>query len=163
MSNKLIAKIKEQAGKDWPVRIYAERVLNGRSRSYKMEIPERENSPLIQHTMLGIEMKVGRLRFSCPDIATARYLSIFARIGCDEIAIPYDITKISDIADELEAGWQATLLMLNKEMVNEDPKRIRSARTSLLKVMRTDIRELGAGDTMPSFIVSTRRNSGGQN
>jgi hypothetical protein len=28
-----------------------------------------------------------------PDLATARYLAIFARVGCQAVAVPYDITK----------------------------------------------------------------------
>jgi hypothetical protein len=52
-----------------------------------------------------IELKVGRQRMLCPDLATARYLAVFARLGAKAIAIPYDITKISQIADELESSW----------------------------------------------------------
>ena len=64
-------------------------------------------TPPVGHSwggMLGIELKVANRRLLCPDLATARYLSVFARLGCDVIAVPYDITQISRIADELESG-----------------------------------------------------------
>ena len=66
----------------------------------------RENQAEIQYTLLGIELKVGKRRFACPDLATARYMRVFARIGCREFAVPYDITQISAAADELETSWQ---------------------------------------------------------
>ena len=43
------------------------------------------------------------------------YLQVFARIGCQEVAIPYDITKISTIADDLESSWQKILLLFESE------------------------------------------------
>ncbi|MCV4796433.1 hypothetical protein OFB84_31390, partial [Escherichia coli] len=83
------------------------------TRRFRFTIPNRENRPEILHTLLGIELKVGRRRFSCPDLATARYLRVFARIGCDDIAIPYDISRLSAIADDLETAWQKTNLLMN--------------------------------------------------
>src|SRR5678815_3050191 len=92
--------------------IYAEKIRTLRTRSYSLEIPERENDVGILHTLLGIELKVGRRRFASPDLATARYMRVFARLGCREFAVPYDITKISTLADELETSWQRGLLLL---------------------------------------------------
>ncbi len=70
---------------------------------------------VIQHTLLGVELKLGRKRLLCPDLATARYLSVFARIGCQDVAVPYDITKISHLADELESSWYRMLLLADQE------------------------------------------------
>src|SRR5688500_20172485 len=75
-------------------------------------MPARQNEAQILHTLLGIELKVGRRRFECPDLATARYMRVFARLGCRDFAIPYDITTISTLADELETAWQRTMLIL---------------------------------------------------
>jgi hypothetical protein len=91
--------------------IYREKVRSQRTRAFEMAIPARENVAEILFTLLGIELKVGKLRIACPDLATARYLSVFARLGCREIAIPYDITRISVLADELEVALQKTLLV----------------------------------------------------
>src|SRR5213083_2899359 len=109
------AEIRAELGNDWLPTIYSAKVRSQRTRSYKLDIARRQNTPQIQYTLLGIELKVGRKRFACPDLATARYLRVFARLGCSEFAIPYDITRISGVADELETSWQRILLVLEKE------------------------------------------------
>ncbi|MEP6900767.1 MAG: hypothetical protein ABJA66_03395, partial [Actinomycetota bacterium] len=110
-----------------------------------------------QHTLLGIELKIGNKRFSCPDLSTARYLQVFARIGCQEVAIPYDITKISMLADELEIAWHKTLLFfeeLTKSKIASAKGRMRSG---LIKEIRMEIEEIGAGSLMPEFRQSTKQ------
>ena len=106
--------IKQQMGDKWLPHIYTQRVLRVRTRPYKFAKPVPTTRPTIQHTLLGIELKVGRQRLLCPDLATARYLSVFARAGCPEVAIPYDITKISHLADELESSWCRMLLLVDQ-------------------------------------------------
>jgi hypothetical protein len=133
----------------WIPEIYREHVRSKRTRSFSMNIPERENSPEIMHTLLGIELKVGRQRIATPDLATARYLCVFARLGCREIAIPYDISKISGIADLLETGWQRMNLLLKGTTTR--------TRNLAIKSVRGEIAEIGAGDTMPEFNTETRQ------
>jgi hypothetical protein len=65
------------------------------------------------HTLFGIELLVGKRRLICPDLATARYLSVFARLGCQQVAVPYDITRISRIADQLESAWHQMMLLVD--------------------------------------------------
>src|SRR5678816_4874272 len=101
--------IHDQLGDAWLTQIYR-RILKLRTRSYHFEIARKSNQISIQHTLLGVELKVGRRRLSCPDLATARYLSVFARAGCNHVAVPYDITNISHLADELESSWFRMLL-----------------------------------------------------
>jgi hypothetical protein len=98
---------------------------------------------------LGIELKIAKRRIACPDLATARYLRVFARIGCRKIAVPYDISRISLLADELETAWQNTLLLLGDTSAR--------ARSNLIKSMRTEINEIGPGNAMPEFRQSTRQ------
>ncbi|MDQ5836441.1 MAG: hypothetical protein M3379_06630, partial [Acidobacteriota bacterium] len=113
----LVSEVRERAREEWPPRIYRERVLAMRTRSHtvpatlKSGKSARSDGVEILHTLLGIELKVGRRRISCPDLATARYLSVFARAGVAEVAVPYDITKISRLADDLESAWQRMLLL----------------------------------------------------
>ncbi|HXF42223.1 MAG TPA: hypothetical protein VNK26_00650 [Pyrinomonadaceae bacterium] len=143
----------EQIRKDftdnWISEIYLKRVRQGRTRRITLPVPQKENKATILHTLLGIDLKVGRSRIFCPDLATARYLSVFARIGCREVAVPYDITKISLIADELETSWQRLLLILNNH-----PPRIR---TKIISGLRAEIEKIGPGDLMPEFNTPTRR------
>jgi len=150
------AEIRAESGDEWLPAIYSGKVRSQRTRSYKLDIPKRENAPEIQYTLLGIELKVGRKRFACPDLATARYLRVFARLGCREFAIPYDISTISGFADELETSWQRSLVLLEK-LVPTDL--LPSARATLVKTMRDEIKAIGPGEPMPLFDRETRRRS----
>ena len=98
-------------GETWLPSIYRQRILKLRTRSYEFPSLARNSEPEIQHTLLGIELKVGRKRMLCPDLATARYLAVFALSNCKAIAIPYDITEISQVADELESSWHRMMLL----------------------------------------------------
>lgn len=114
----IAAQIKQQLGDKWLPHIYAQRVLRLRTRPYTFTKPQPTGRITIQHTLLGIELKIGRQRLLCPDLATARYLSVFARAGCQNVAIPYDITKISHLADELESSWFRMLLLVDQYAQN---------------------------------------------
>ncbi len=151
------AEIKIQLGTEWLSEIYRAKVRTQRTRAYRLELPEKENRAVIQHTLLGIELKVGNQRLACPDLSTARYLQIFARLGCREVAVPYDITKISTLADELESAWQKILLLLE----NSDDETTAAVkgrrRANLIKEMRLEIEEIGAGSLIPEFRQSTKQ------
>jgi hypothetical protein len=121
-----------------------------------MPIPGRENEAEILHTLLGIELKVGKRRIACPDLATARYLRVFARLGCGTVAIPYDITKVSPLADELEVAWQRLKLLIEAE-VGHNPAAASRLRSLLVKMVRGAIGAIGAGEVMPEFKQSTRQ------
>ncbi len=140
--------IRLQLGNEWLPDLYRSRIRSGRTRRFRFTIPNRENRPEILHTLLGIELKVGRRRFSCPDLATARYLRVFARIGCDDIAIPYDISRLSAIADDLETAWQKTNLLMNGLSAAQ--------RRKIINLIREEIREIGPGDEIPEFNTKTR-------
>lgn len=138
----------------WLPAIYRDRVRTQRTRSISVEVPKRENRAEIQYTLLGIELKVGRRRFSCPDLATARYIRVFARLGCRDFAIPYDITQISGVADELETAWQRSLLLF-EELSNGDAAAV--SRSALVKTMRDEIAAIGPGEPMPIFDRETKQ------
>src|SRR5436305_11800182 len=153
----LAADIKNQLGEEWPARIYGERVLAMRTRSHAVPPAARSAPVEILHTLLGIELKVGRRRISCPDLATARYLSVFARAGVAEVAVPYDITKISRLADELESAWQR-LLLLAEHVTRGRAAATRSrVRAAVVKEARREIEEAGAGTAVPQFNQNTRQ------
>jgi len=156
----ITADIKEKLNAEWLPEIYRAKVRTQRTRSFRLEIPTRENRAIIQHTLLGVELKVGNQRFSCPDLSTARYLQIFACLGCVEIAVPYDITKISTLADELESSRQKSFLFL-EEAAREKTSSVRGRmRSNLIKQMRAEIAQIGAGSLMPEFKQSTKQRSG---
>ncbi len=153
----IAAEIKENLDGEWLPAIYSEKVRTQRTRAHHLDIANGENHALIQHTLLGIELKVGKNRFACPDLSTARYLQIFARIGCREVAVPYDITKISTLADELESSWQKTILLFEEAAKDKVASARGRMRSGLIKEIRTEIEKIGAGSPMPEFKQSTKQ------
>jgi len=149
--------IQEQLGDSWLPRIYRERILKLRTRSYHFDTDKPSARVVIQHTLLGVELKVGRRRLLCPDLATARYLSVFARLGCQDVAVPYDITKISHLADELESSWYRMFLLIEQEARTESTRFKGRLRGLLVAKIRTEILEAGAGTRVPEFRQSTKQ------
>jgi hypothetical protein len=149
------SEIRSQMGEGWLAVIYRERILKTRTRAYHFGSLPRSPRVEIHHSLLGVELQIGRRRFLCPDLATARYLSVFARVGCQDVAIPYDITQISYFADELESAWQRTFLLIEHNLPNNVPRtRIRGL---LIAKLRAEIAEAGAGAAIPEFKQSTRQ------
>lgn len=93
----------------------------------------------------------------CPDLATARYLAVFARAGCKAVAIPYDITRISHAADELESSWHRMLLLADSLAAGRNAAFRTRLRGLLIGKVRSEVTEAGAGAHMPEFKQSTRQ------
>ena len=149
------ASVREEMGEAWPGVFYRQRILSLRTRSHQVYAATKGAEVEVQHTLLGVELKVGRRRLSCPDLATARYLSVFARAGCTSVAVPYDITKISLLADELESAWQRMLLLaahLSEGRGAQFQKRVAAA---VVAEARREINEAGAGTAIPQFNQET--------
>ena len=153
----IASQIRNRLGENWLPQIYRDKIRTLRTRSIVLNVPPRENEAEIQHTLLGVELKVGNKRLACPDLSTARYLQVFARLGCEAVAVPYDITKISTFADELESAWQRTLLLF-EEFVKEKAAAVKGRlRSGLIKEIRSEIAEIGAGEKMPEFKQTTKQ------
>ena len=155
----LAEQIKETLGESWLPRYYRERILPLRTRAHQLQAaatakPEQVN---VQHTLLGVELKIGRRRMSCPDLATARYLATFARAGCASVAVPYDISRISQLADELESSWQRMLLLVEHLAAARDKAYRTRLRNSLIADVRREIAEAGAGTQIPQFNQNTKQ------
>lgn len=153
----LAEEIKAELGETWIPTIYRERIQKSRTRSYQLGVPAKNSRAEIQHTLLGVELKLGRRRMLCPDLATARYLAVFARAGCGAVAIPYDITQISHIADELESSWHRMLLMIEKVAANRSAAFRARLRRVLISEVRDAIVLAGAGTASPLFVQSTKQ------
>lgn len=153
------ADIREKLGAEWLPEIYRAKVRSQRTRAHRLEVPQKENRAVIQHTLLGIELKVGNQRLACPDLSTARYLQIFARLGCQTVAVPYDITKISTLADELESSWQKILLVFEDSAIEKSVAVKKRFHANLIKEIRAEIEAIGAGSLMPEFRQSTKQRS----
>jgi hypothetical protein len=161
-ASEYLDEIKKVLDDSWLPQIYSERVLKSRTRAYQFPTLPRNARVEIHHTLLGIELKVGRSRMICPDLATARYLSVFARLGCSAVAIPYDITRISLLADELESSWHRMLLVsdqISSECSNAFRARVRR---HIIAKVREEIDHAGAGPRVPEFKQSTKQRTGPQ-
>ena len=154
-ANDLASAVETMMGDSWLPQIYRERILKMRTRSYEFPPLPKGAAPRIHHTLLGIELKAGRRRMLCPDLATARYLAVFARLGCRMVAIPYDITKISQVADELESSWHRMFLLVD-ELARDESLRTRTQKVLLTRA-RAEIKAAGGGARVPEFAGSTKQ------
>jgi len=152
-----LEQIATQLGDAWLPRIYRERILKLRTRAYEFPPLSKTAAPEIQLTLLGTELKVGRHRLLCPDLATARYLSVFARVGCPSVAIPYDITKVSHAADALESSWHRMLLLAESIAAERSSAFRARLRRLLIGKVRDEIAADGSGKGRPDFKQSTKQ------
>lgn len=151
------AQVKRSLHDEWIPRMYRELIMPLRTRSHNLPESSKGARVEVQHTLLGVELKVGRRRISCPDLATARYLAVFARAGCAEVAVPYDITKISSLADKLESAWQRMLLLVEHEAKGRSKTVLSRLRTILIGEVRDEIGQMGAGAAIPQFNQNTKQ------
>jgi len=151
------ARVRAAVGDAWIPTIYRQHVLADRTRRYALNCPAGARRVEIIHTLLGIEVRVDGRRLLVPDLAIARYLAVFARIGAEVIAIPYDITRISRVADRLEQAWQRLLLVVDHQAGGRSPYFRARVRSCLKRWIRDEVRALGAGAPYPSFELTTRR------
>jgi hypothetical protein len=102
--------------------IYRDCVLPLRTRQVKLL--GRKCQPVLMKTFLGLELRLGRKRITCPDMITARYLGVFAELGVKTIQIPYDPTRTGLILAELEESFTNIKQAVEEEVGGErDPKR----------------------------------------
>jgi hypothetical protein len=149
--------VTQQLGLSWLPTIYRDKIRSQRTRQYELKAASKKSEIEVLHTLLGIELKVGNRRLLCPDLATARYLSVFARLGCTLIAVPYDITQISRIADELESSWHRMMLLID-HLTDGRSQRLRALVTRRLIIQaRAEIELSGAGSRFPEFNQAARR------
>jgi hypothetical protein len=153
----IAAEVGQQLGEFTLTAIYRDKIRPQRTRQYELHAPTKTSSVEVLHTLLGIELKVGNRRLLCPDLATARYLAVFARLGCEAIAIPYDITQISWIADELESSWHRMVLLIEHLTEGRSPRLRSMVRRRLIEETRAGIASLGAGSKFPEFNQPARK------
>jgi hypothetical protein len=151
------AQVRAELNDAWLPHIYRERIRKLRTRSYHFAGLTSKTRVEIQHTLLGVELKAGRRRLLCPDLATARYLSVFARAGCERVAVPYDITKISQLADELESSWHRMFLLADHQAAGKSEAFKTRIRRLLVEEISAEISDAGAGSSIPEFKQTTKQ------
>jgi hypothetical protein len=154
---KIVLQIKQDLGEKWLPQVYKKQILPLRTRAFTFGIEPKEQKTDVLHTLLGIELKIGIKRAHCPDLSTARYLDVFARLGCNSVAVPYDISKIAALADELESAWQLSLLLLGRKMADKSEAAFKRSRSAMVKQLRLEINDAGAGAPLPEFRKPTKQ------
>ena len=149
--------VKRRLGDQLISAIYRERIRAMRTRSYRLDAPIKKAAVEVMLTLLGVELKVGKRRLLCPDLATARYLSVFARLGVAEVAVPYDITQVSRLADDLESSWYRMLTLVEHLAVEQSARFRNKVRANLIADERNGIAEAGAGPQVPQFNQNTKQ------
>lgn len=153
----IVAEIERQLGELSIDAIYAKKILSQRTRQYELKAAGKSSKVEVLHTLLGIELKIGNRRLLCPDLATARYLSVFAKLGCEVIAVPYDITQISRLADELESSWHRMLVLIEHLATDRSERLKNVVHKRLLTHSRAKLETLGAGTKIPQFNQKTKQ------
>jgi hypothetical protein len=153
----IAAEVKRRLGDQSISAIYRERIRAMRTRSYQLNAPIKKAAVEVMHTLLGVELKIGKRRLLCPDLATARYLAVFARLGVVEVAVPYDITQVSRLADDLESSWYRMLTLVEHLAVEQSPRFRNKVCANLIADERNGILEAGAGPAIPQFNQNTKQ------
>lgn len=153
----LMNEIKQALGEHSMAAIYRDRIRTQRTRRYELNAPSRQVPIEIMHTLLGIELKIGKRRLMCPDLSTARYLAVLARLGVPEVAVPYDITQIARLADDLESSWFKMMMLAEKAALSYNESFSRRLKRRLIQDQRQEIVLLGAGPKVPQFHQSTKQ------
>lgn len=153
----LLAEIKKLMGDQLISVIYRDRIRTIRTRSYYLNAPAKKVEVEVMHTLLGIELKIGKKRLLCPDLSTARYLAVFARLGIAEVAVPYDITQISKIADDLESSWYKMLMFAEHLTLERSGRLLERLRANLIKDQCNEVIALGSGPAIPQFNQNTKQ------
>ena len=153
----MAAEVKRQLGDQLISVIYRDRIRAMRTRSYRLDAPAKKTDVEIMNTLLGVELKIGKRRLSCPDLAMARYLSVFARLGMAEVATPYDITQVSRLADDLESSWYRMLTLVEHLVVEQSARFRNKVLAILIADERKGVIEAGAGPAIPQFNQNTKQ------
>ncbi len=144
-----VGQLRQALDRDWPPEIYRSEVLSSGIRRFQFNRTPRSRAIHIVQNLLGIELTLGHQRISVPDLGTARYLAVFARLGVRNVAIPYDITRIPKIADRLEGAYQRLLLQIDYLTRSASPRSAQSLRQRAFRQLRADFRALESADGHP--------------
>ena len=147
LAQRVTDEIETALGTDWIPSIYRQRVLTERTRSHALPVASSKLKARVsvQHTLLGIELKIGQRRVMCPDLATARYLSVFARAGCTNVVVPYNITKISRLADDLETSWERMMLLADEHADTAHRSQIARVKNALIAKILDEVTSASRG------------------
>jgi hypothetical protein len=73
---------------------------------YSFDLPKSEEPIKIENSLFGWRLKIGRKTIDCSSEAQARYLRVFAEMGCDQTLVPKDDAYLSSIVNQWESLFE---------------------------------------------------------
>jgi type I restriction enzyme M protein len=73
---------------------------------YSLDLPKPEKPIKIENSLFGWRLKIGKKTIDCPNEAQARYLRVFAEMGCDQTLVPKDDAYLSSIVNQWESLFE---------------------------------------------------------
>lgn len=133
------------AGDKGLLEIYCAQVLPVKTRT--IHLLGRKCTARIIHTLLGFEVQASYKRIHCPDRVTARYLRLFAELGCRIIKLPYDPTVTARVLPDLEASIERLLEVVRTRFTKRQ-LRLYVTR-ELFRLMRAQLQKSTAALAVP--------------
>jgi len=102
--NLLTQNILDRIGEDNLATFYKHRIAA--VPCYGLDLPKPEEPIKIENSLFGWRLKIGKKAIDCSSEAQARYLRVFAEMGCDQTLVPKDDAYLSSIINQWESLFE---------------------------------------------------------
>jgi hypothetical protein len=102
--NLLTQNILDRIGEDNLATFYQHRIAT--VPCYSLDLPKPEEPIEIENLLFGWRLKIGKKAIDCSSETQARYLRVFAEMGCDQTLVPKDDAYLSSIVNQWESLFE---------------------------------------------------------
>jgi len=100
----LVQNVLDRIGEDNLATFYKDRIAT--VPCYSLDLPKPEEPIEIENLLFGWRLKIGKKAIDCSSETQARYLRVFAEMGCDQTLVPKDDTYLSSIVNHWESLFE---------------------------------------------------------
>jgi len=100
----LAQNVLDRIGEDNLATFYKDRIAT--VPCYRLDLPKPEEPIVIENSLFGWRLKIGKKAIDCSSEAQARYLLVFAEMGCDQTLVPKDDAYLSSIVNQWESLFE---------------------------------------------------------
>ena len=100
----LVQNVLDRIGEDNLATFYKDRIAT--VPCYSLDLPKPEEPIEIENLLFGWRLKIGKKAIDCSSEAQARYLRVFAEMGCDQTLVPKDDDYLSSIVNQWESLFE---------------------------------------------------------
>jgi type I restriction enzyme M protein len=100
----LVQNVLDRIGEDNLVTFYQHRIAA--VPCYSLDLPKPEEPIEIENSLFGWRLQIGKKAIDCSSEAQARYLRVFAELGCDQTLVPKDDAYLSSIMNQWESLFE---------------------------------------------------------